>query len=327
MNAIILFLFLEYTFLTKSVSPTLDVRLNGLDLKSLLMGSNDYIKIVDKGQLSSIIQLLQSNFTKQLPAIQPELQQLRFQFQSGIKLYYSLKLLSSDVTIMKTPTVNIPLMGRLETSWIDFEVRFPCTESLTGVVILELIMDFFIDEKRTELYKRINLSMNRNCRRDIVSTLPSLTSTTSTYAGNICEKQCDMNNFKRMYCLSDFVARLKITEVNLNNSDGHYVAHVTKQKIFRHPTFLKISKRNQRIESFSLSLTCECKPLEIGKRYLLFGREDVNQNLLFVNKYSLAFELSENIGLYKEFLQSYKTIKCPPYLMRWFNNRNSKWFA
>lgn len=113
------------------------------------------------------------------------------------------------------------------------------------------------------------------------------------------------------------VARVKVTEANLNGRERYYVVHVPRKWIFQKTLTKKtfIKKRNQRIIARGINITCDCKPLHEGKRYLVFGRQDYNNNLFFDN-YSLAFQVDKTdkhaLETIRQLRNVRNSINCPP---------------
>lgn len=295
-----LFLLLDIRIITCN----LDVLVSGEEMQKLLFGSESDIKIVENGNLSNI---LKRNLSAFLPPIQPKFSELKLQFASANRLYYQMNLTSSDLTIMANPTVTIPYKGRLQKKFIAFEIRFPCRKLKTGMVKLGIVVDFFFNKERT-LYKRIDLSMRRYCKAEKRIPSHGLPS-----AG--CRKKCNLKNFRRKYCLSDFVARVKITKAALNEAEPFYLANFPRRRIYKRARTLKMIKKNQVIKARGNRLTCDCKVLEEGKRYLLFGREDRYNNVLYVDNFSIAFEIPKNDkradSVVRDFQRERQTIHCP----------------
>ena len=119
------------------------------------------------------------------------------------------------------------------------------------------------------------------------------------------------------FLLSFLVARVKVTKANLNGRERYYVVHVPRKWIFQKAlsknTFIK--KRNQRIIARGINITCDCKSLQEGKRYLVFGRQDYDNNLFFDN-YSLAFQVEKTnkyaLETLRQLRKERKSINCPP---------------
>jgi len=237
-------------------------------------------------------------------------------------MYYEMYLSSSDDSIMSTPTVTVPYRGRLSTDWIQFNIRFPCKKKKAGIVTMGIVMDFFYDSQHTQFFKRIDLSMKRQCEK-AKPRGPILVPVEEEG----CYKRCDLTNLKRKYCLSDFVARIKVNEAVLNTPNPHYLVHIPRKRIFKKPFNKKIimKKRNQKILAHGDTLTCDCKPLQAGKRYLVFGREDLNSSLYF-DSYSIAFEVNKNdehsLDVLRGFRRDYRSIKCPSKLYRYFRRHS-----
>ena len=122
------------------------------------------------------------------------------------------------------------------------------------------------------------------------------------------------------------VARVKITKAaNPNDADPYYLAHVPAKRIFRRPRYVQLKRKHQKIKARGTSLTCDCKPLQAHKKYLIFGREDRYQKTLFLDNYSIAFEINNTkpdvMALIREFRNGYSTINCPMKLL-WYIGRN-----
>ena len=113
------------------------------------------------------------------------------------------------------------------------------------------------------------------------------------------------------------VARVKVTKANLNGRERYYVVHVPPKWIFQKALSKKtfIKKRNQRIIARGINITCDCKSLQEGKRYLVFGRQDYDNNLFFDN-YSLAFQVEKTnkyaLETLRQLRKERKSINCPP---------------
>ena len=46
----------------------------------------------------------------------------------------------------------------------EFNIRFPCKGQKNAVVTMGIIMEFFYDENFQQSFKRIDLSMRRECK-------------------------------------------------------------------------------------------------------------------------------------------------------------------
>lgn len=111
------------------------------------------------------------------------------------------------------------------------------------------------------------------------------------------------------------VARVKITKAALNEAEPFYLANFPRRRIYKRARTLKMIKKNQVIKARGNRLTCDCKVLEEGKRYLLFGREDRYNNVLYVDNFSIAFEIPKNDkradSVVRDFQRERQTIHCP----------------
>lgn len=295
--------------------------LSGKELQRLLFGnrvSKDEVKIMENGRLT---QLMKTNLSTIIPPIQSKFTELELQFSSPRRLYYQMYLTSSDTSIMFNPTVTIPYKGRLQKKWIAFNIRFPCTKQKSGEVTLGIVIDFFFNRRRTRLYKKLNLSMKRQC--DTARASESVSSPNTNHVkenDQACKKRCDLDNLKRKFCLSDWVARVKVSH-SLPNAKSRYLVRVPRKAILKSPILTHISKRNQVLESRGTALTCDCKPLEIGTKYLIFGKENLDTKKLYLDNYSMAFTISNNdreaLNMYRTFRGLYKQILCPPKLWQY----------
>ena len=112
------------------------------------------------------------------------------------------------------------------------------------------------------------------------------------------------------YCVFS-VARVKITKLpDMNDDEPFYEASI--KRLFKKPT-TKILRHGQKIKAVERVLTCDCKPLEVNKKYLVFGREWKHNKTLYFDDYSIGYETStpEQKKLLTEFRKIYRNIWCP----------------
>jgi UNC-6/NTR/C345C module. len=97
----------------------------------------------------------------------------------------------------------------------------------------------------------------------------------------------------------------------MNDADPFYEASI--KRVFKKPQ-AKIRRHGQKIKAAETVLTCDCKPLEANKKYLVFGRETQFTKTLYFDVYSIGYETDtrEQKKLVREFRKLYRTIKCPP---------------
>ncbi|XP_066922900.1 protein shifted-like [Clytia hemisphaerica] len=293
-----------------TVHCILDLMVSGKEMQKLLFGAKDEIKIVENGTISNFVE---SDVARTFPPIQPQYYEMKLQIKSKQMLYYTIHLESSDGTIMPTPTVTIPIVGRLSRQWIVFHIRFPCTGRKSGTVDMKMVFNFFTDSKRKDHYKKVKLTMKRQCQADPIENEVEPTG---------CQTKCDLENFRKRFCLSSFIARVKIVRVpNPNDAEPYYLANM--KRLFKKP-LSETTKRNQYIKAVQVARTCDCKPLEPNKKYLVFGREFRSNKTLYFDEYSVGYEIKtkEEKELVRKFRKIYRTIWCPRLLRYMFGGNN-----
>ncbi|XP_028394748.1 uncharacterized protein LOC114518913 [Dendronephthya gigantea] len=240
--------------------------------------------IIRKGVIDNFVQNKATGF---LPAIAPETQSLELKFQSRYKLYYKLYMSSSDRSIMKIPSSTIRPNGHVPRKARPFKIRFPCTRRKTGTAMLKIKMEFMLPAMKRSPITEFVLNLKRSCEKakEVVTRKPATAKT-----NYICSKKCDRNNVLRRFCLSDFAIRARV-ETSSTSRGGRPLHKVRVTKYYKRSR-VPIGKKID-IEIFGTDITCKCELLQIGKTYLILGKENSFSSSFFLDDYTYAIEWGE----------------------------------
>ena len=123
---------------------------------------------------------------------------------------------------------------------------------------------------------------------------------------------------------SCLVARAKIIRVpNPSDVEPYYIANI--KRFFKKPQQASTNNKHKLyIKAVETARTCDCKPLEPKKKYLIFGREFRSNKTLYFDDYSVGFEITtaEQKELVRSFRKIHRTIWCPRLLRYMFGGNN-----
>nr|AVK72333.1 netrin protein [Meara stichopi] len=143
-------------------------------------------------------------------------------------------------------------------------------------------------------------------------------STADSGKNNNCPKRCHSEDEKitlKKYCINDYAISVEVLEKTKVNEWTKYTISVLKaSKISRN----RIKKGDQSLFVKHYLTKCKCPQLKLGKRYLIFGKDDVpgsgGNYGMTIDEKSLVFKYkSKYDGRLKQFSRKERKNKCKKY--------------